>query len=188
MAVVGDFTPTETTDPQADPDEFTFFGETFTIPASVGAFAMLRYGSLMKTAMAQEKRGETAKRKALTPEGKLAAAREIIAAETTAQAAIYEMLTATLGEDQVGAFGELADANGVDLYGLMAVSDRIQEVIADRPTRRSADSSGGPSTSGTGSTDGGSGSTAPAADPDLLQELSPRERQAALIEGASVPA
>lgn len=178
MALIGDFTPDETTDPTADPDEFTFCGETFEIPATVGTFALIRYGSLMKGAVAQEKRAEAGERRAKSDEARLTVRREMGEAGLTAQAAIYELLKACLGDGQIDTFGELADRNGVTLDGLMAVVAQIEESIADRPTRRSSDSSAGPSTSGPSSTAGGSGPT---------EDLSPREQLAVAIEAASTP-
>jgi len=177
MAVVGDFTPAEMTDTLADPDEFDFCGETFEIPATVGAFALLRYGSLMKGAIAQEKRAETASRKP-SDESRRNARKEMAHAEITAQAAIYELLKACLGEGQLEQFGELADRSGVNLDGLMGVAAEIQEVIGGRPTRRSSELSDGQSTSGLSSTDGGSGRTE-------TVDLTPREQMAAEILGAS---
>jgi hypothetical protein len=179
MGVVGDFTPAETTDTDAESDEFTFCGDTFEIPPTVGAFALLRYGSLMKGAVAQEKRGEAAQRKALSDDAKIRALRELNGAELTAQAAIYELLKACLGDDQLDAFGELADRSGVNLDGLMEVAGQIQEVIGGRPTRRSSGSSAGPSTTGETSTDGGSGPTG-------TPEMTARDIQAAQIEAASI--
>lgn len=176
MASVGDFTPTETTDPDADPDTFEFFGETFDVPANVGSFALLRYGSLMKGAQAQETRGGTMKRRAAgNPLMLEAANRELALAELSAHAAIYELLKASLGDGQLERFGEIADANGTTFNGLMEVAGDITEVIAGRPTRRSSDSSDGPSTTGTASTGDGSGPT----------EMSPRDQQVAAIEAAS---
>lgn len=166
MAVVGDFTPTETTDTSAEPDEFTYFGETFEIPASVGSGALLKFTWLIKQADGMSKRGEAAKRRAVSQDAKIRAQSDLIDAELTASSAMYEMLHACLGADQIDAFLRTADANGVTAEGLMEVCDRIQEVIGARPTKRSADSSAGPLTTGTPSTAGGSGPTEPMSDRD----------------------
>jgi hypothetical protein len=177
VAIVGDFTPTETTDPQADPDTFTYFGEEFEVPATVGTAALLRFAWLMKGALDQSSRGEQAKRRALTDEARARANAEIIEADLSASAAMYDLLRACLGDTQLQDFLTTADLNGVTQDALMEVCDRIQGVIAGRPTKRSADSSDGPSTNGPTSTDGGSGTTEP---------LTPREIQAREIEAASI--
>lgn len=179
MAVVGDFTPTETTDPNAEPDEFLYFGETFEVPATVGTGRLLRFAHAIKIAVGQERRGEQELRKARTEEGK-AKARELLAeAELTATAAMYDVLLACLGEDQIDAFVSCADANGVTQDGYNEACSQIQGVIAGRPTRRSSDSSDGQSTSGPSSTADGSGPTAP-------QGLTPREQQVAMHEAADL--
>lgn len=181
MALVGDFTPTETTDPDAAPDEFTYFGETFEIPPTIGAGALLRFAWLMKGAVGQSQRGEQAKRRALTAEARAKAHTDIIEADLGASSAMYELLTACLGAEQVERFLAVADAGGVTQEALMEVCDRIQGVIGARPTRRSADSSDGPSMSGPTSTGDGSGPT------DPLPEMTERERQAAQIAALAVP-
>jgi hypothetical protein len=180
MANVGDFTPTETTDPDAAPDTFTYFGTEFEVPATVGAGALLRFAWLMKGAVAQSTRGEQAKRRALTDEGRARARVDIIEADLSASSAIYELLTACLGAGQMEQFLAVADANGVTQDALMEVCDRIQGVIGDRPTRRSADSSDGPQTSGQPSTDAGSGPT------EIPEDMTARDIQAAQIEAASI--
>lgn len=181
MALIGDFTPTETTDPDADPDEFQYFGEVFAIPAHVGAGALLKFTWLIKQSEGLNKRGQSANRRALTEDAKVRANADLVDAELTAMSAMYELLTACLGSDQVDDFLKIADRNGVTNDGLMDVCDRIQEVIAGRPTRRSADSSDGPSKTGTPSTAGGSGPTAPA--PPAAPALTDRERQIAEMDG-----
>lgn len=172
---VGDFTPTETTDTTAEPDTFTYFGEVFAIPATIGAGALLRFTWLIKSAQGQEQRGGQKQRSARTDTEKVNAQVEIIEAGISASSAIYELLRACLGDDQMERFLTTADSNGVAQESLMEVCDRIQSVIAGRPTRRSADSSDGPSTNGESSTDGGSGPT----------EMSPAAQQRAAIELAS---
>lgn len=178
MAVVGDFTPAETTDPNSDPDEFTFCGETFEIPATVGTGRVMRFAWLIKGALAQASRGENELRKALTEEYRTKARMEIAESDISATAAMYDLLLACLGEGQIDRFVSIADANGVTQGGYTEVCDRIQEVIAGRPTRRSADSSAGPSTNGPTSTADGSGPTGTTA-------ATPRELMAAEILGAS---
>ena len=175
MAIVGDFTPTETTDPAAEADEFTFCGETFEIPATVGTARALRFAWNLKQAQGQASRGEQNLRKAITDEAKTKARVDIIEADLTASAAIYDLLLACLGEGQIDSFISVGDAYGVDNAGYMSVCDEIKQVIAGRPTKRSAGSSGGPSTNGPTSTGDGSG----------LTEMSPRDQQVALIEAAS---
>lgn len=182
---VGDFTPTETTDTTAEPDTFTFCGEVFAIPSTVGAFATIRYGSLMKGAMAQEKRAIASIRRALTAEARDSANTELALAEIAAKAAVYELLKSCLGEGQLDTFGELADNSGVTLAGLIAVSSDIQAAIAARPTRSSPDSSGGLSTTGQNSTGVGSGPTEPA---EAVPQPSPAAQQRAAFEAALTPA
>lgn len=182
---VGDFTPTETTDPQADPDTFTYFGETFEIPAAAGAGALLKFTHLVKEADKLAQRGQAALRRALTDDSRLKARRDLVDADLTASSAMYQLLKACLGEDQVDHLMFVADANGVTQDGLMNVCDRIQEVIGGRPTRRSADSSAGPLMSGPDSTAGGSGSTEPAPATEPGPEMTPRDRQMAEIFAGS---
>lgn len=175
MAVVGDFTPTETTDPGAEADTFTFCGETFEIPATVGTGRVIRFAWLIKGALAQGSRGENDLRKALTDEGRAKARQEMAESDLSATAAMYDLLLACLGEGQIDRFISVADANGVTQNGYTGVCDEIQGVIAGRPTQRSADSSAGPSTNGPTSTVDGSG----------LTEMTPRDQQAAAILEAS---
>ncbi len=176
---VGDFTPTQTTDPEAEPDTFTYFGEQFDIPATVGAGSLLQFTYYIKMADGQAKRGDAALRKALTEEAKMRANVEKVEAELNATSAVYKLLASCLGESQMDRLLRAVDANGVQPEGLMELCNNIQEAVAARPTRRSADSSAGPSTNGSGSTDAGSGPT------ETPLDLSPRDRQVAQILAGS---
>jgi hypothetical protein len=181
MADLGDFSPDRTTDPHAAPDTFTFGGEQFNIPATVGAGALLRFTWRLKAASEQQRRGTAALKKAITAEGK-AQARELIGTgELDGSAAIYDLILSVLGEDQIDAFTALADRHGVTIDGLLDVCHRIQEAIAGRPTRQPTGSSDGLPTSGTGSTASGSGVTDPA-------PVSPLVAQRALVDQMTAPA
>jgi hypothetical protein len=176
---LGDFTPDETLDPEAEVDTFQFCGQTFEIPPTRGAGSSLEFTWLIKQADGQAKRGRAHRQRALTDEGRAKANAEIIEADVSATAAIYKLLSALLGEGQMDRFLRAVDANNVQPLALMEVCDRLQEAIAERPTRRSADSSAGPSTTGLTSTAGGSGHT------ETLPPMSALDMQMASIHAAS---
>lgn len=180
MADVGDFTPSATTDPTAEPDVFRFFGDEFEVPANVGVGSLLRFTWRLKQASEQQRRGGAALKKALTEEGKAQARQMIGSGELDGSAAIYDLLMSVLGEDQLDRFNSLVDRHGVRIEGLLGVCNQIQEAIGDRPTRQSSDYSDGLSTTGNDSTAPGSGPT------DL--EMTPNQRQKALIAEMTGPA
>lgn len=169
MALLGDFSPQETTDPQADPDTFTFCGEEFELPATAGAGAFLKFAWEMKTAQQQAERAESAEKRARTAEGKAAALAEKSASDIGAMSAVCNLLEAVLGESQLDRFLRAADRQGVPVEGLLSVVHRIEQAVTERPTRRSSVSSAGPSTSGPAFTGDGSGLTE--------RPLTPREQQ-----------
>ncbi|GLY32136.1 hypothetical protein [Kineosporia sp. NBRC 101731] len=177
MASLGDFSPVESRDVTAEPDSFMFCGQEFLIPQTAGAGSFLRYAWSMKAAMSQGERGEAAERRALSAEGRAAARAEKISADMGAMSAVWDLLTSILGQDQIDRFARTVDNNGIDLDGILSLVGKLEAAIAARPTKRSSDSSAGPSTTGLHSTDAGSGPTDLPLPQDSFRPMTPREQQ-----------
>lgn len=187
MANLGNFTPAVRTDTDAEPDTFTYCGEEFDLPATAGAGSFLQFADKMKTSQELAERGSAALKRAHTAEGKAAARAMLSESDMTAMSAVWSLLTAVLGEQQMDKFARATDRFGVPVDEIFGIVNQLEAAITGRPTRRSSDSSAGPSTTGPASTDAGSGLTAPGTelltDPvDSFRPLTPAERQRANLQ------
>jgi hypothetical protein len=175
MASLGDFTPEIRTDVVADPDTFTFCGEEFELPPTSGAGSFLQFAFKMKLAQEQGERGESAEKRARTDEGRAAARVEKSQSDMNAMSAVYSLLTSVLGESQMDRLARAIDRSGVPIDQVFGLVNQIEAAVSARPTKRSSDSSAGPSTTGESSTGVGSGLTDPVA--PSWEDLSPRQQQ-----------
>lgn len=161
-----------------EPDIFTFHGEPFILPDRMSALPLMRFAWRGKVIDQQLEQARSAKARAITPEQQDEAAAALGQAEMEALSAVYEFLRASLPAPQDWArFEEAAIRVGADQDELMGVCNAIYQAVTGRPTRRPADSSAGPSTTGTSSTD------APAspgwAEPTAEPPVSERDRAVA---------
>jgi len=139
---------------EGEPDIFTFHGEPFILPAAMSALPLMRFAWRGKVIDQQLEQARSAKARAVTPEQKDQAAAAEGQAEMEALSAVYEFLRASLPDPQDWArFEEVAIRVGAGQDELMGVCNQIYQAVTGRPTRRPADSSAGPSTTGTPSTD-----------------------------------
>jgi hypothetical protein len=187
VADLGEF-GRELADIDDEPDVFTFHGAFFALPARMSSLPLLRFAYRGKVIEQRNAQAKAAQARARTPEERAAAEQAEGNADMEALSAIYEFLQASLPDDW-DRFAEVAIANGSDHDELLAVCNRIYAAVTARPTRRPADSSGGPSTSGDGSTDAPAWqeSAALGSQPDpapaLAQRTSRDEQRAAYLAG-----
>lgn len=175
---LGDFTPADLTDTDAEPDSFTFCGATFYLPPTKGAGVALELTSRFTDAQQRLEAAQSRMARATTDAERHAARSAAIESDMVGTAAMHVFLTDVLGDTETARLLSLADQFGVTETGLLSLCLAMQGAIGRRPTRRPTDSSAGPSPTGPNSTDAGSGPTA----------LTPREQQVAQFTAASTGA
>jgi hypothetical protein len=173
----------------SDPDgtveasTFTFHGETFEVAARISALPIMRFAHETRVSQAESRRAGRDRDKALTEHGRSEAMARASEAEMAMLSAMHVFLRNTIGPDQWERFEAVAVQYGDPPEEILAICQAIYASVIDRPTSRPPDSSGGPSTSGTGST-GDSVSPEPA--PGPTTSAVPRPDRAA-INGLLVP-
>jgi hypothetical protein len=119
MALIGEFGAVVREIEQSEPDEFVFFGETFTVADRVGAMPLLRFAAVAEAGTQAE--------------------------ELAGMAAMHELLRDCLAPGDWPRFQKVAADNKADAEELMAVCGAIYQAVTGRPTQRPSDSAGGSS-------------------------------------------
>ena len=167
MAFLGEF-GRQAADYDGEADSFTFYGEQFEIPARLSGLVMLRFAdqargadALTSEGTARAEAGRAALARATTGEERAAAEAEVAAGEqmfgegtSAGGAAQRRFLRDCLGEGQADRFEEVAMRVGAPIDELLYVAGMVYATVSGRPTQRPSSSSGGPLTTGLGSTDG----------------------------------
>jgi len=126
MAIIGEFeVAARAVDPDAEPDQFKFCGEVFTIADKIGVIPLGRFA---KAAMSG-----------------------LDTAEMEGMAAMVDMLCDAVVDEDRDRFLQVCTQNRADGDDLMPVVQAVFEVISGRPTRQLSDSSGGLSITGVSS-------------------------------------
>ena len=146
----------------AEPDTFTFHGETFTVREHVSALPRMRYAHALLATQDAGRRVNAMFAAAATDEDILAARRVDGQAMTEWMAAQYRYLQDVIDPAEWDRFEAAAVRAGADQAELVAVANGIIAAVAGRPRTRSGDSPSGPSTSGGGSTAGSVSTAGPA--------------------------
>jgi hypothetical protein len=194
MAKIGEFGRARQ-DLAGEPDTFTFYGEDFEVPAGISAVVLMDF--VAETQDAQDGREDAGARQeraqaALARSRMTGSESERVTAEAALADADVDMIAASnklmrgmrayvrgcLPDDVAWRrFNDVCRANAVDVDELMEVAAAIFAAVAARPTRTASGSSGGPSSTGVGSTAGAASQAAtpglppPAtASPDLMVE------------------
>jgi len=132
MALIGEFGAAldeveRKVNPNREPDEFRFYGETFQIADEVGVIPLLKFGH--------------------------AAASGLDTSDMEGLDAMYSMLRDCLAEGQFSRFLEVGEKNKADADTLLRLVSEVYRVVSGRPTVRPSDSSDGrPPTSPSSST------------------------------------
>lgn len=119
--IVGEFgaAKAEVKKAQGEPDQLTFYGETFTIADEVGVMPLLEFAAAADAG---------------TDAGDLAGL-----------AAMHALLRDCLAEGEWARFRAVARDNKADADTLLAVCSKVYEVISGRPTESPTGSAGGQS-------------------------------------------
>lgn len=120
MALIGEFgAAVRDAAPDVEPDEFRFYGETFTVADQVGAMPLLRFAAVAEGGTQAE--------------------------ELAGLAAMYELLRDCLAPGDWSRFQKVASDNKVEAEELMEICGAVYQAITGRPTRRPSVSAGGSS-------------------------------------------
>jgi hypothetical protein len=156
MALIGEFeVAVREVDPTEEPDQFRFCGEVFT----VGQVGLIPLGKFAKAAVSG-----------------------LDSSDMEGLAAMIDMLTDTVVDEDRGRFLDTAQRNRAKADDLMPIIMAIIQAEAARPTQRPSDSSGGPSRTGASSR-ASSSSVAPILRDPRVQGLVPVDAAAMSLVG-----
>jgi hypothetical protein len=154
---------------EGEADDFTFHGEPFTIPAAFSDLPVLKFANAsvasQRASEAAEARAKTAQsviddpradeaRKAVATADLTAAQYEAQVASAEFASAAYDFIRDAVGHTQWPRFEAIAVQYGSRQDELIELASLIYSAVSGRPTRRPSISTGGPSSTGDGSTDG----------------------------------
>lgn len=121
MALIGEFgAAAREADPNAEPDQFKFYGELFTVADQVGAMPLLRFAAVADSGAQAD--------------------------ELAGLAAMHELLRDCLAPGDWPRFQKVAADHKADAEELMQVCGAVYQAITGRPTQRPSASADGSST------------------------------------------
>jgi hypothetical protein len=123
MPIIGEFgAAAREADPQAEPDQFKFYGETFTVAERVGAMPLLRFAAVAESGTQ--------------------------ASEMEGMAAMYELIRDCLIPGDWPRFQKVAADNKATDDEFLEICGAVYKAATARPTQRPTDSVDGPSDTG----------------------------------------
>jgi hypothetical protein len=212
MALIGEFGRARA-ELVGEPDTFSFYGETFEVPAGISAVVLMDFVhetqaatrdredavSRLDRAQAKLAAGDGSERDRVLAEAEVADAdRDLISAGNRLLVGMRAYVRGCLGEDDVQwrRFNDVCRREAVDSEELMQICAAIFSAVAARPTSGQSSLSTGLSSTGDGSTDGAVSleATGGPRPPDTgspvvgeVVELTPLERQRAAARAQMVP-